>query len=61
MTSTDLALLSATDLLHGYARKTISPVEATKAALDRIDALNGRLNAFRLVDHEAALASAKEF
>ncbi|WP_028794316.1 amidase [Thalassobaculum salexigens] len=60
MTSTDLALLSATDLLHAYARKTISPVEATKAALDRIDALNGKLNAFRMVDHESALASAKQ-
>ncbi len=59
MTSTDLALLPATELLHGYARKTISPVEATRAALDRIDALNGKLNAYRLVDHDAALSSAK--
>ena len=56
----DLALLSATDLVHGYRRRTISPVEATRAALDRIDRLNGRLNAFRLVDGEGAMAAAKE-
>ena len=60
MPNTDLALWSATELLHGYAARTVSPVEATQAALARIEALNGRLNAFCLVDAEGALAAARE-
>lgn len=59
MSGTDLSLWSATDLIKGFARKIVSPVEATQAALARIDALNGALNAYRLVDHDAALAAAK--
>ncbi|NQW11812.1 MAG: amidase [Alphaproteobacteria bacterium] len=59
MPKTDLALWSATELLHGFARRTVSPVEATEAALGRIDRLNGQLNAFRLVDREGALAAAR--
>ncbi len=60
MPSTDLALWSATELLHGFASRTVSPVEATRAALARIDAHNDRLNAFCLVDAEGALAAARE-
>ena len=56
---TDPALLSAQDLLHAYAAKTLSPVEATQAALNRIDRLDNQLNAFCLVDHEGALAAAR--
>ena len=52
--STDLAFLSATDLLAGYRRKRFSPVEATLAALAQIDRHNGVFNAFCLVDHAAA-------
>ncbi len=50
----------ATELVAGYRDKTISPVEATQAALDAIDAYNGAVNAFVLVDAEGALAAAKE-
>ncbi|HEY9566873.1 MAG TPA: amidase family protein, partial [Thalassobaculum sp.] len=60
MPNPDLAVWSATELLHGYATRAVSPVDATRAALARIDALNGRLNAFRLVDAEGALAVARE-
>ncbi|GHD58640.1 amidase [Thalassobaculum fulvum] len=60
MPDTDLALWSATELLHGYASRTVSPVEATRAALARIDAHNDRLNAFCLVDAESALAAARD-
>ncbi|MEQ9135806.1 MAG: amidase [Thalassobaculum sp.] len=60
MPHSDLALWSATELLHGYATRTVSPVEATQAALARIETLNGRLNAFCLVDAEGALASARQ-
>jgi aspartyl-tRNA(Asn)/glutamyl-tRNA(Gln) amidotransferase subunit A len=57
--STDLAFLSATELLAAYAARKLSPVEATRAALDRIDTHNPRVNAYCLVDEDAALASAK--
>jgi len=57
--SSDLALWSATDLVTGFATGAVSPVEATEAALDRIDRHNDRLNAFCLVDQEGALNAAR--
>jgi aspartyl-tRNA(Asn)/glutamyl-tRNA(Gln) amidotransferase subunit A len=60
MTTTDPATLSATALLRLYRRKELSPVEATRACLDRIARWNDRLHAFCLVDGEAALAAARE-
>lgn len=57
--SDDLALLSAADLLAGYRSKRFSPVEATRASLNRIRALNDCVNAFCLVDEEGALAVAR--
>ena len=36
--TTDPSLMSATELLRLYRAKTLSPVEATRAALDRIAA-----------------------
>ncbi len=59
MTKTDPALMSVTELTEQFATKALSPVEATRAALDRIDRFDGAVNAFCLVDHEAALQSAK--
>ena len=59
MTTTDLSRCSATELLALYRTGACSPVEATEAALSRISALNGPLNAFRLVDPERALAEAR--
>ena len=53
------ASLTATALVEHYRRKTLSPVEATKAVLARIAALNPSLNAFLLVDEEAALGAAR--
>jgi aspartyl-tRNA(Asn)/glutamyl-tRNA(Gln) amidotransferase subunit A len=50
----------AVELVKGYRNKTISPVEATQAALDAIDAYDTRVNAFVLVDREGALAAAKQ-
>jgi len=52
--------MSASALLDAYRRKTLSPVEATKAALSRLDRLEPKLNAFVLVDAEGALAAARE-
>jgi len=49
----DLWSLTASALLDGYRRKTLSPVEVTRAVLERIEALNPRLNAFNLVSDKA--------
>ena len=58
--SDDLAFMPATELVAAYRAKSLSPVEATQAALDRIEAHNERLNAFCRVDAEGALAAAAE-
>ena len=57
--SDELATMSATELVSAYRRKTLSPVEATKAAYDAIHALNDKVNAFCFLDEEGALASAR--
>lgn len=51
--------LSAQELTAGYADGSLSPVEATAAALERIERLNPTVNAFVLVDEAAAMASAR--
>jgi len=51
---------SLTELAAALQGKTISSVELTTAFLDRIDALNPRLNAFITVDHDGALAAARD-
>jgi aspartyl-tRNA(Asn)/glutamyl-tRNA(Gln) amidotransferase subunit A len=54
----ELCTLTATALLEGYRRRTLSPVEVAAAVLQRIEALNPRLNAFNLIS-EQALEEAK--
>jgi aspartyl-tRNA(Asn)/glutamyl-tRNA(Gln) amidotransferase subunit A len=56
----DIAMMSATELRRHYKAKRISPVEATRAVLRRIEARDGALNAFRFVAAEEALAAARE-
>jgi aspartyl-tRNA(Asn)/glutamyl-tRNA(Gln) amidotransferase subunit A len=46
----DIAMMSATALLDAYAAKTVSPVEATQAALKQIETHNDHFNSFCLVD-----------
>ncbi|MFQ5783809.1 MAG: amidase [Alphaproteobacteria bacterium] len=60
MSDDDLAYTPAVDLVAAYRAGRLSPVEAVRAALDRIDAHDGRLNAFCLVDREGALAAARQ-
>ncbi len=55
----DLCTLSATQLLHLYRAKVISPVEVARAVLQRIEELNARLNAYCFIAPDA-LAAAKE-
>ncbi len=49
----DLCALTAVELLDGYRTRTISPVEATRAVLARIEKLNPVFNAFNLVSDRA--------
>jgi aspartyl-tRNA(Asn)/glutamyl-tRNA(Gln) amidotransferase subunit A len=58
--SRDVALMSAADLLRHYRRGTLSPVEATEAALGQVRKHNERLNALCWLDEEGALAQARE-
>lgn len=58
--SHDVAFLSAAELLRLFASKTLSPVEATKAALAQIAKHNAAVNAYCLVDEDRALAAAAE-
>src|SRR5687768_12799520 len=56
--NTDLCALSATELVDAFRKKTLSPVEVTKAVLARIEKLNPVFNAFLLVS-ESAIDEAK--
>jgi len=53
-----IAYLSASELRDRYRTKAQSPVEVTRAVLDRIDRLNPVLNAFTVVTAELALEQA---
>ena len=55
----DPALLSATELIGLYRAKRLSPVEAVKATLARIERFNGAVNAYCHLDPEGALAAAR--
>ncbi|QSA98260.1 amidase [Methylococcus sp. EFPC2] len=57
--SDDLTQHSAAELVALYRRKAASPVEVTKAVLARIEALQPRFNAYRVVNAEGALIEAK--
>ncbi|MGH3878701.1 MAG: amidase [Actinophytocola sp.] len=50
--------LSATELHAEYRAGSLSPVEVARAALDRIEAVNGAVNAYCLVDPDRTLADA---
>ncbi len=59
MSDIDPAFLGANALLARYRAKSLSPVEATQAVLERIAALNPKLNAYCVVDAESALMDAR--
>ncbi|HYM03818.1 MAG TPA: amidase [Stellaceae bacterium] len=60
MAGQDLHYLELTELAQRIRAKEISPVEATKAALARIEALDGALKSYARVTAEAALAQARQ-
>ena len=55
----DLCALSASELVDAFRKKTLSPVDVTRAVLARIEKLNPVLNAFCLIS-ENSLQEAKE-
>src|SRR5260370_40056898 len=55
----ELAFFSATHLIDGFAKKSLSPVDVTQAILRRLERLEPKLNAFVLRDPEGALKSAQ--
>lgn len=56
---TAIADLSAGDLTGAFADGSLSPVEAAKAALERIATFDGAVNAFVFVDEATTLAMAR--
>ncbi|MEX0961142.1 MAG: amidase [Burkholderiales bacterium] len=57
--SDDVLSMPAAELVGLYRSKRVSPVEVTRAALERIARLNPIYNAFVLVDEERALKDAR--
>ncbi|MFF4140393.1 amidase [Streptomyces sp. NPDC001698] len=57
---TDLTELTAGELLDGYRKGEFSPVEATRAALERAERIQPEVNAFVRITAEDALARARE-
>jgi aspartyl-tRNA(Asn)/glutamyl-tRNA(Gln) amidotransferase subunit A len=55
----DLATLTAGELARLFQRREASPVEATRAALGRIESFNKRYNAFCLIDSDRAIDDAR--
>ncbi|MEX2647501.1 MAG: amidase [Alphaproteobacteria bacterium] len=55
----DVAWLSAAELVAAYRARRLSPAEVVNAVQLRIEALNGRLNAFCWRDNAKALEAAK--
>jgi aspartyl-tRNA(Asn)/glutamyl-tRNA(Gln) amidotransferase subunit A len=58
-TDEDIAYLSIAGLTTRYRDGSLSPVEATRIALDRIEVWNPHINAFCLVDAERAQTAAR--
>jgi aspartyl-tRNA(Asn)/glutamyl-tRNA(Gln) amidotransferase subunit A len=59
MDATDLCFTPAFELAEHVRRRALSPVEITRAVLERIERLNPRLNAYVLVHAERAMAEAR--
>ena len=60
MTMTGPVDWTIASLAEEYSRKNLSPVEVTRAYLDRIDSHNESLGAFITVTADQALAAARE-
>jgi amidase len=59
MTDSDLCYLSATEALRRFRARSLSPVELMQAQFDRIDAVNGQVNALAFTYGDEAMAAAR--
>ena len=59
MDTTDLCFTPAVGLAELIRRRALSPVEITRAVLERVERLNGHLGAYVAVNAERALAEAR--
>ncbi len=59
MTPTEISQLSAEELLRLYRRKALSPVAVATDILERIDRFEPQIDAFVVIDADAALARAR--
>ena len=59
MPDTDLTRLTAAQIAANIASGDVSAVEVTRAHLDRIEAVDGDVHAFLVVDRDGALAAAE--
>ena len=60
MDKTEIPFLSATELSRLIRKREVSPVEATEAYLDRIDALDFKFNSYLTVCRKQALQAAQD-
>jgi aspartyl-tRNA(Asn)/glutamyl-tRNA(Gln) amidotransferase subunit A len=60
MTSADLCFTPATELARLVRERQLSPLELTRAVLERIERVNPRINAFCTLTADAALAAARD-
>ncbi|MDX2484681.1 MAG: amidase [Pseudodonghicola sp.] len=56
----ECCLLTSAELTKSYAAGSLSPVEVAEQALQRAEVAQTICNAFTLIDHEGALANARE-
>ena len=59
MNSTEIAFMSATETAKAIKAKELSPTEAVRAYLERIDRLDSRLAAYINVVREESLGAAQ--
>src|SRR5574338_715977 len=57
--SGDPCFLTATALVEGFRRRTLSPVEVARRVFDRIDAVNPQIKAYYEIDRHGALEAAR--
>src|SRR3982074_1184455 len=56
----DIGMLTASELVAGFRRLTLSPVEVMCAVLDRVTRMDPRVNCLCGIDEEGALTAARE-
>ena len=56
----ELHYLSATEALSKFKNKTLSPVELTKAIIERSEKVNSKINAHNFTFYEEAITNAKK-